>query len=312
VSRITRGKIQLQLESLELATVLAGAVETSRPVIDLRRHRLVLRLPGESVHVQGDLVRLTQVVSNLLNNASKFQEERGEITLSAEREGELAVIRVRDRGVGIPPEMLGKVFDLFAQLERTVDRSEGGLGIGLSLVKSLVELHGGSISASSPGRGRGSEFVVKLPCVSQPIVQRQRPSDAADEPSQVKPMRVLIVDDNRDAAESLAMVLSIRGYDTTVCHDGFAALEAAQRLSPQIVLLDLGLPGLDGFEVCRKLRQQGLDKAHIVAITGYGQDDDRRRSREAGFDEHWVKPVDPDRLMKRLEAVTPTGGDRVR
>jgi len=311
VSRITRGKIQLQLEPLDLATVVAGAVETSRPVIDLRRHRLQLSLPDEPVRVQGDLVRLTQVVSNLLNNAAKFQEERGEIALGVAREGDQAVIRVRDRGVGIPTEMLGKVFDLFAQVERSVDRSEGGLGIGLSLVKNLVELHGGTISAASRGRGHGSEFVVRLPCSTADQAAAERESPSAPEAGLVRPLRVLIVDDNRDAAESLAMVLGMRGYDASVCHDGFAALEAAQRTQPQIVLLDLGLPGLDGFEVCRQLRRQGLDKAHIVAITGYGQDDDRRRTREAGFDDHFVKPVDPDRLMRQLEAVTPTGGDRV-
>ncbi|HTO08653.1 MAG TPA: response regulator [Myxococcota bacterium] len=309
VSRITRGKIQLQLEPLDLATVVAGAVETSRPMIDTHRHTLHVELPRRPVPVLGDLVRLTQVVSNLLNNAAKFQEDGGEITVTAERQDDRAVIRVRDRGVGIAPEMLGKVFDLFAQVERSVARSEGGLGIGLSLVKSLVELHGGRIQASSAGRGRGAEFCVSLPC----SVQRQRvpASESAAAPGSDAPLAsalpVLIVDDNRDAAESLAMVLRLRGYDTTVCHDGQEAVEVAQRRQPRIVLLDLGLPGLDGFEVCRRLREHGLDKVYIVAITGYGQDDDRRRSREAGFDEHLVKPVDPDALMRRLEAVMSSG-----
>jgi PAS domain S-box-containing protein len=304
VSRITRGKIQLQLEPLDLATVVAGAVETSRPMIDARRHTLRVHLPRRPLPVQGDLVRLTQVVSNLLNNAAKFQEEGGEITVTAERQDDRAVIRVRDRGVGIPPEMLGKVFDLFAQVERTVDRSEGGLGIGLSLVKNLVELHGGQIQASSAGRGRGAEFCVSLPCSSQRVAEAgEAPERCADAPLP-SAQRVLIVDDNRDAAESLAMVLALRGYDTAVCHDGQEAVELAQRTQPQIVLLDLGLPGLDGFEVCRRLRKHGLDKAHIVAITGYGQDEDRRRSRDAGFDEHFVKPVDPDALMRRLETAT--------
>ena len=301
VSRITRGKIQLQLEPLDLGTVVAGAVETSRPMIDARRHTLRVHLPLRPVPVQGDLVRLTQVVSNLLNNAAKFQEEGGEITVTAERQNDRAVIRVRDRGVGIQPEMLGKVFDLFAQVERTVDRSEGGLGIGLSLVKSLVELHGGSIQASSAGRGRGAEFSVSLPCSAPPAAQEEEAAPRCLEAPLATPQRVLIVDDNRDAAESLAMVLALRGYDTHVCHDGHEAVALAQRTQPQIVLLDLGLPGLDGFEVCRRLREQGLDKARIVAITGYGQDEDRRRSRDAGFDEHFVKPVDPDALMRSLE-----------
>jgi two-component system, chemotaxis family, CheB/CheR fusion protein len=206
--------------------------------------------------------------------------------------------------MGIPDEMLGKVFDLFAQVERTMDRSEGGLGIGLSLVKSLVELHGGTIEASSAGRGRGSEFTVRLPCSTQAPRVREDDSDGSSEVPLSKSLRVLVVDDNRDAAESLAMVLTLRGYDAVVCHDGHTAVEVALSAQPDIVLLDLGLPGLDGFEVCRQLREQGLEKAHIVAITGYGQDEDRRRSREAGFDEHLVKPVDPDALMKRLEAVT--------
>jgi PAS domain S-box-containing protein len=304
VSRITRGKIQLQLEPLDLATVVAGAVETSRPMIDARRHKLRVELPRQPVPVFGDLVRLTQVVSNLLNNAAKFQEEGGEIFLTAGREDGRAVIRVRDRGFGIPPEMIGKVFDLFAQVQRTVDRSEGGLGIGLSLVKSLVELHGGRIQASSAGRGRGAEFVVSLPCSTQRAAETREVPALRVEPPLANALRVLIVDDNRDAAESLAMVLALRGYDPAVCHDGQEAVELAQRTQPQVVLLDLGLPGLDGFEVCRRLRKQGLDKAHIVAITGFGQDDDRRRSREAGFDEHLVKPVDPDLLMRRLEAAT--------
>jgi two-component system CheB/CheR fusion protein len=307
VSRITRGKVQLQLEPLDLATVVAGAVETSRPMIDARRHALRVHLPREPVPVQGDLVRLTQVVSNLLNNAAKFQEEGGEITVSAERQDDRAVIRVRDRGVGIPPEMLGKVFDLFAQAEGTVGRSEGGLGIGLSLAKSLVELHGGRIQASSAGRGRGAEFCVSLPCSAQRAARAEAaPAQGSDAPL-ARARRVLIVDDNRDAAESLAMVLSLRGYDTLVCHEGQEAVALAQRMQPHIVLLDLGLPGLDGFEVCRRLREHGLDKAHIVAITGYGQDEDRRRSRDAGFDEHFVKPVDPDALMRRLEAASALG-----
>ena len=304
VSRITRGKIRLQVEPIDLATVVAGAVETSRPVIDARRHALQVRLPSEPLFVMGDLVRLTQVVSNLLNNATKFQPDGGLITVEVETEGELAVIRVRDRGVGIPREMLGKVFELFAQVDRTVDRSEGGLGIGLSLAKNLVALHGGSIRATSGGHGRGSEFSVRLPILTRQLAAPDADARRAPAPRVAKALRILVVDDNRDAADSLSRLLNLRGYDTSVCHEGEAALELAQRIEPHVILLDLGLPGMDGFEVCRRLRDQGRDKAYIVAVTGYGQDEDRRRSREAGFDEHLVKPVDPDALIIRLEQVT--------
>jgi CheY-like chemotaxis protein len=254
------------------------------------------------VRVSGDLVRLTQVVSNLLNNAAKFQDEGGWVSVSAQREGERAVIRVADRGIGIPAELIDTVFDLFAQVERTMDRAEGGLGIGLSLVRNLVQMHGGRVSARSAGRGRGSEFCVSLPCL--PVESALRPdtgvSALAERP--VTGLRVLVVDDNRDAADSLALLLKLRGYQTFVTHDGDAALEAAERAHPHVVLLDLGLPGLDGFEVCRRLRLQGHEKAVIVAITGYGQAEDRRRSGAAGFDAHLVKPVNPDELVKLVEA----------
>ena len=301
VSRITRGKIQLQVEPLDLEAIVSGAVETSRPMIDARRHELHVTLPDTPVRISGDLVRLTQVVSNLLNNAAKFQDEGGWVSVSAAREGERAVIRVADRGMGIPPELIDTVFDLFAQVERTMDRAEGGLGIGLSLVRNLVQMHGGQVSARSAGRGRGSEFCVSLPClpVESALVPDARMSALAERP--ITGLRVLVVDDNRDAADSLSLLLNLRGYQTFVTHDGDAALEAAERTHPHVVLLDLGLPGLDGFEVCRRLRLQGHEKAVIVAITGYGQAEDRRRSSAAGFDAHMVKPVNPDELVKVVE-----------
>jgi len=246
-------------------------------------------------------VRLTQVVSNLLNNAAKFQDEGGFISVRAGIEDGDAVIRVRDEGAGIAPEMIGEVFELFAQAERTMDRAEGGLGIGLSLVKNLVEMHGGRVGVKSAGRGRGSEFTVHLPVLATHDEVEGDEEERPTRPQLGAGMRVLVVDDNRDAADSLTMLLELRGFKAFVCHDGHAALALALELQPDVVVLDLGLPGVDGFEVCRRLREAGLTKTCIVAVTGFGQDEDRRRSHAAGFDAHMVKPVDPDDLVKRIE-----------
>jgi two-component system CheB/CheR fusion protein len=300
VSRITRGKIQLQIETLDLATVVSGAVETSRPRIDARKHQLEVHLPDATVHLPGDLVRLTQVVSNLLNNAAKFQDEGGFISVRAEREGSDAVIRVRDLGSGIAPDMIGEVFRLFAQAERTMDRSEGGLGIGLSLVKSLVEMHGGTVHAYSAGRGRGSEFTVRLPCLAASRSAARTGKDSVARAEMSNGVRVLVVDDNRDAADSLTMLLCLRGYDASVCHDGDTALKLALETEPAVLVLDLGLPGIDGFEVCRRLREAEMLETCIIAVTGFGQDEDRRRSQAVGFDAHMVKPVDPDDLVRKI------------
>ena len=301
VSRITRGKIQLQIEPVDLWAVVAAAVETSRPRIDAKRHRLELRLPSRPVRLAGDSVRLTQVVSNLLNNAAKFQDEGGFISVRAGIEDGDAVIRVRDEGAGIAPEMIGEVFELFAQAERTMDRAEGGLGIGLSLVKNLVEMHGGRVGVKSAGRGRGSEFTVHLPVLATHDEVEGDEEERPTRPQLGAGMRVLVVDDNRDAADSLTMLLELRGFKAFVCHDGHAALALALELQPDVVVLDLGLPGVDGFEVCRRLREAGLTKTCIVAVTGFGQDEDRRRSHAAGFTMCASKPVDPDDLVKRIE-----------
>jgi CheY-like chemotaxis protein len=300
VSRITRGKIQLQIEPLDLCTVVSGAVETSRPRIDARKHHLDVRLPDDPVRIPGDLVRLTQVVSNLLNNAAKFQDEGGFISVRAEREGADAVIRVRDHGSGIAPDMISEVFELFAQAERTMDRAEGGLGIGLSLVKSLVEMHGGTVQAFSAGRGRGSEFTVRLPTLAETQQRKRAGKDAVPALGDSRHARVLVVDDNRDAADSLTMLLGLRGFDAFVCHDGETALKLALDNEPDVLVLDLGLPGIDGFEVCRRLREAGLLKTVIIAVTGFGQDEDRRKSQAVGFDAHMVKPVDPDDLVRKI------------
>ncbi len=299
VSRITRGKIKLQLDRLELASVIAGAVETSRPVIDARHHELVVSLPQRPIHLTGDLIRLNQVVANLLNNAAKYQNEGGRIELTVTREKDEAVISVKDHGVGIPPDMEAQIFELFRQGERTPDRAQGGLGIGLSLVKNLVEMHGGSVRVNSKGGGPGSEFLVRLPCLPEEpgALRNAGPGRAA---VAMEPCRILIVDDSKDALDSLAMLLELEGHEVMRASDGHSALDIAAREKPSIILLDIGLPGLDGYEVCRRLRQQGLTKTRIIAVTGYGQDRDRQRSREAGFDAHAVKPVDPSELMGLL------------
>ena len=298
VSRISRGKIKLQLSPLDLSTVIAGAVETSRPLIDARLHRLTLQLPEKAVWVQGDLVRLTQVVANLLNNAAKYQDVSGYIGVTVEREDSEAVIRVKDKGVGIAPELLPGVFDMFEQVQRPLGTSQDGLGIGLSLARSLVELHGGTIVAKSGSEG--SEFTVRMPCMAgEP---RKKPAAAAGAKPAVAPsgLRVLVVDDNEDAAESLATLLQQAGHQVSVAHDGATALALAEHERPRVVFLDLGLPSMNGYEICKAMRQAGHDDALIVALTGYGQDEDRARTRAAGFDGHLSKPVDPRRLLQLI------------
>jgi CheY-like chemotaxis protein/two-component sensor histidine kinase len=294
---------------IELSAIVARAVETSRPLIDERRHKLTVEQPDTSLKVTGDLTRLAQVVGNLLNNAAKYTEEGGTIHLSVEKEGAPAknggngvaeaVIRVKDTGVGIPQEMLPNVFDLFTQVERTLDRAEGGLGIGLALVRSLVELHGGRVEALSKGAGQGSEFVVRLPCLISE--DGDRPSAERDTTHSVGPsLRILVVDDNRDVAGSMALLLQLGGHQVFTAHDGEEALEVAAKERPGVILLDIGLPGMDGYEVCRQLRSQVRSAAMIIAMTGYGQAEDRQRSMEAGFDAHQIKPVDHAELMKLL------------
>ncbi|HSE53834.1 MAG TPA: response regulator [Gemmatimonadales bacterium] len=298
VSRITLGKIKLRPERVDLSKVIAGALELTRPLMESHRHQLTTILPDTPVVLQGDLARLTQVVANLLTNAAKYQNDGGRVELVVEQQGLEAIITVRDCGIGIPPHMLTEVFELFSQGERTLDRAQGGLGIGLSLVKTVVEMHGGSVSAQSEGMDRGSEFVIRLPClVPDPGICRPAPPPTR---RAIPPRRILIVDDSRDAAESLAMLLSLSGHHVLVSHHGEEALRLAASERPEVILLDIGLPGIDGYEVCRRLRQSGLDGALIIAMTGYGQERDRQRSKDAGFDTHTVKPVELDHLMELL------------
>jgi PAS domain S-box-containing protein len=305
VSRISRGKITLRTEPVELGQVLRSAAEACRPLMEREGHDFQVQLPQEPITLEGDAVRLTQVVANLLNNSAKYTEAGGRVWLGAARVGGEAVITVRDTGLGIPAEMLPHIFDMFAQVNRTLGRAQGGLGIGLALVRRLVELHGGRVEARSAGEGTGSEFVVRLPMAAPrpPDGERGRPSET---PARAGARRVLVVDDNRDAAESLARLLRLRGHEVRVAHDGVQAMALATALQPELILLDLGMPGLDGFEVARRLRREAaLGHPLLVALTGYGQEDDRRRTAEAGFDGHFVKPLDLaalERLLAREDA----------
>ena len=299
VSRVITGRVQLHRERLEMRGIVERALESARSLIEQRRHELLVSLPAEPIWLQGDSTRLEQVVVNLLNNAAKYTDEGGQIWITVEQEGAEVVLRVWDTGVGISPELLPRIFDLFTQSDRTLDRSQGGLGIGLSLVQKLVELHGGTVEAHSAGLGRGSKFIVRLPSLSpagESIIAR---IETVKQPEQTS--RVLVVDDNMDAADMLVMMLQMFGHETRAAYSGQTALETAVEYQPDVVLLDIGLPDMDGYQVARHLRQQPQTKdVRLIAITGYGQDSDRLRSQEAGCEHHLVKPVDPQKLQDLL------------
>jgi PAS domain S-box-containing protein len=310
LSRISRGQIELKKERVGLTTIIEQAVEASRPFIESHAHHLAVSLPSESLAVHGDLVRLSQVFANLLNNAAKYTQDGGHITLSARREGATLIASVRDTGIGIPDEMLSRVFDMFTQVDNVLRRSQDGLGIGLSLVRNLVTMHGGSVEAHSAGLGQGSEFIVRLPLAEHPdldMVGSVRPGDAgAAVPSKVG---ILVVDDNQDAADSLSVLLSFLGADVRVAYDGQSALEALRTYHPSVVVLDLGMPGLDGYEVADRVRRDpDLRHLTLIALTGWGQEKDRRRAREAGFDHHLVKPVDLEVLKTLLASLKGQSG----
>jgi PAS domain S-box-containing protein len=298
VSRITRNKLELRTARVELASIVYQAVEVCRPLAERANHELQVNLPRQPIYLHADAVRLTQVFSNLLNNACKYTEPGGKISLTGERQGSDVIVSVKDSGMGIPADKLDSIFEMFTQVDRSLERSQGGLGIGLTLVKRLVEMHGGTVEAASDGEGKGSEFIVRLPI----LIEKPK---AVTTDSPTKPMtlnrRILVVDDNRDSATSLAMLLKITGNETHTAHDGLEALQAAENFLPEVVLLDIGLPKLNGHEVCRRIRQQpwGRDMV-LVALTGWGQDEDRRKSQDAGFDHHMVKPVDLTGLIKLL------------
>lgn len=302
ISRITTGRVQLRQEQIALAGVVEQAVESTQPLVAQRRHGLSVSLPAEPVWVHGDAARLEQVVVNLLTNAAKYTDEGGCIDLRLAAEGGSAVLRVRDTGIGIAPELLPRIFELFTQAERSLDRSQGGLGIGLCLVQRLVELHGGTVAVHSV-LGHGSEFVLRLPLATAWAPLQTLPALAAAVPADAG-CRVLVVDDNVDAAQTLADLLSMTGHEVRMVHDGLSAVDAAVAWCPDVVLLDIGLPGLNGFEVAKRIRLEAAHPAMVlVALTGYGQASDRQRSHEAGFDHHLVKPADFDEVEKILAAV---------
>lgn len=300
ISRITRGKIELRKDSVELAAVVRSAVETSRPILDESGVQLSLGLPKNTVVMNGDFIRLSQVFANLLNNAAKYTDSGGHVHFTAKCEESDVVISVRDTGIGIPPEVLPNIFDMFMQVDRSTSRSRGGLGIGLTLVRSLVDLHGGSIRARSDGVGHGSEFVVRLP-LAQAQPRQHESSNAPGLPLQLPPRRVLVVDDNVDSAATLGTLLKLLGVEVQIANDGPAALAAMEMHRPDIVLLDLGMPGMDGYEVAKQVRlRPDFAQIKLVALTGWGQAEDRRRTKEAGFDLHFVKPVDITALQSFL------------
>jgi CheY-like chemotaxis protein len=304
VSRITLGQIQLQSEVVSLAIVITNAVEVSHPLIDAARHRLTVELPPEPLYVEGDSTRLSQVLQNLLNNAAKYTPPGGQITLRAERVGDAAIIRVRDTGIGIPPTMLDRVFEMFTQVDRGSSLSQGGLGIGLALAQQLTQMHGGRIDVASEGSGHGSEFSVRLPLCASPNSAAELP-DRAGSLHRSARRRILIADDNIDGAESLRLNLEVHGHDARAAFDGAAALSLAAEFRPEVMVLDLGMPKLDGYQVCRRVRELAWgDDVTIIALTGWGQEQDRRRTLEAGFDHHLVKPVDPAFLVRLIDEVS--------
>jgi PAS domain S-box-containing protein len=304
VSRIIRGKIELRKERIDLMHAVRRAAETAKPDIEAHGHALELALPARPIHVVGDMIRLAQVISNLLTNAAKYSRVAAPIDVIVRREGEQAVVVVRDRGIGIPAALLPRIFDLFVQGDHALARSQGGLGIGLTLVKRLVEMHDGTVSAASRGDGQGSEFEIRLPALAEDVQ-----TAAGEAPSAARMLagrRVLVVDDNIDAAESIARILRLFGHEVQCRYDGPSALAAVPAYRPEIIVLDIGLPGMDGYQVARELRaMKDIGRVQILAVTGYGQEDDRRRSREAGFDQHLTKPVDPELLESIVGAVGP-------
>jgi CheY-like chemotaxis protein/two-component sensor histidine kinase len=307
ISRITRGKIALHHEVLDFAAVVSRAVEATLPLLEQRHHTVEVDLGRGPMLVDGDSTRLAQVILNLLSNAAKFTPQGGHIWVRVTREGDETVLSVRDDGIGMSAELVPHVFDLFIQGERSLDRSEGGLGIGLTMVQRLIALHGGTVAARSPGPGHGSEFVVRLPLTESLSAEPSPVSDAPPVPAKSPGLRVLVVDDSEDSVESLALLLGLWGHDVTTARDGVAALDLVSREPPHVILLDIGLPGISGYEVAKRVRaREGGKDIMLVALTGYGQAEDRRRAKEAGFTVHLVKPVVPETLQRLLAGIEPT------
>ena len=299
VSRIARGKVELKTVIVEFAEVLAKAIEMASPLIEQRAHTLSVHVPARGLRINADPTRVSQVISNLLTNAAKYTPPGGQITVHAEHVDDDVVLRVRDTGIGIAPEVLPHIFDLFVQDRQAIDRSQGGLGIGLAIVRNLVERHGGSVSAQSEGPGRGSEFVVRLPWAAQAnVVATADPAPASTVRATLREVpRVLVVDDNEDGSTMLAKALAHNGHETRIAHDAPTALRVAAEFLPDVAVVDIGLPVMDGYELAAHLRDiPGLAGLRLIALTGYSQESDRRKSREAGFHHHLVKPIDIDAL----------------
>ena len=310
ISRINRGKLELRKSRIDLASVIDNAVETVRPLIESKGHELIVKVPPAPVYLDADLTRLSQVFWNLLNNSAKYTDPGGRIELIARVDDKEVVVVVRDNGMGIPAAALPGLFNMFSQVDHSLERSQGGLGIGLALVKGLSEMHGGGVAVRSAGLGKGSEFEVRLP-VAQGGAETNAPSRKEDAGS--APMRVVVVDDNRDGAASMAMMLSLAGHQTRTAHDGLEAIELAEAFRPEVLLLDIGLPKLNGYDTCRRIREQPWGKEmFIVAVTGWGQDEDRRRSEESGFDRHVVKPISFEALQEILAEAQQRGGGEQR
>jgi PAS domain S-box-containing protein len=310
VSRISRNKMELRRSRVLLADVVSSAVETARPALEEAGQELTIALPSEPVQLDADLTRLAQVFGNLLNNSAKYTERGGHIGLTATLDGDQVIVAVQDNGIGIPPSALPNIFDIFSQVDRSIERSTGGLGIGLALVKGLVEMHGGTVEAASLGQGKGSTFTVRLP------VLKGRAEPSPGTPDEERPdssgakRRILVVDDNEDSAASMAMMLQLLGNDVRIAQDGIEAVEMAEQFRPQVVLMDIGMPRLNGYEATRRIREQPWGRGMtVIALTGWGQDGDRAKSREAGCDGHLVKPIDlPDleKLLTDLQSSDPS------
>ena len=306
LSRITRNTLQLQRLEVKLADAVHVALETSQPLIEAGGHRFTLQMPGEPIVLEADAARLAQVISNLLDNAAKFTPRGGHITLRVERAGDEAVLRVRDTGVGIPPETLPLVFEMFAQADRSLERSDGGLGVGLTLVRRLVELHGGTVEARSEGRNLGAEFIVRLPVQRKVAARARSESPDTHSKSATTSLRVLVVDDNVDSATTMAALLSMCGHEVRTAHDGVRALAEVKRFKPDVAILDIGMPRMNGYAVARRIREAfNTAQPLLIAVTGWGQDEDRDRSKAAGFDHHLVKPVDPAALSALVSTRPP-------
>jgi signal transduction histidine kinase len=309
VSRITRGVIALQREPVSVADVIARAVEAARPAIDDHRHELTIELPDELLTIDGDKTRLVQLFGNLLHNATKFTDPGGRIWVRVARDSAFATISVKDTGIGIREELLPKIFDLFTQVDAKSKGSHGGLGIGLALVRRLAEMHGGAVTAASDGPGQGTEFVVRLPLLTSQTAPLANQATESETMPIVESRRILIADDNRDAAELVAFQLELAGHDVRTVHDGVEALAVGKKFKPHVVLLDLGMPRLDGYDTARRIRSQPWGKrARLVALTGWGQQQDRDRTAEAGFDAHLVKPVTDVDLFHALVPGTTRDG----